>query len=142
MKAGDLISNGISAISNISSIVNIGNDVANFGSNIYNRSVQFTIINKQLITNQTFQAGVVNNGQNTYWINYDGTEVTVYKGQYGNAESSTIYKKYPGTSGLQGFENSSQQGEKDAGPVPEGNYSINLTLSFTRKAPTNTDGST
>lgn len=82
------------------------------------------------------------NQDNNAWIDYNGTEVTIYKGQYGDTKGSTIYKKYPGTSGLPGSQNSSKQGEKDAGPVPEGDYSINLRPSFTRKASTNADGST
>jgi hypothetical protein len=68
----------------------------------------------------------------SYWIFFDGTKVIVYEGEYGNTKSSTKYFQLNGTSGGTGYQIASHQHLKDKGPVPEGDYSVNLGLDPTR----------
>ncbi len=77
-----------------------------------------------------------------HWILYNGLKVITYQGSYGNIARSSKVNEYAGTSGGEGFQNSKNQNIPDVGPVPEGDYSINLKPDFTRKAKTNADGST
>ncbi len=66
MKAGEVIGNGLNAISHISSLVSVGVHTIQAGTEIYNNSIQFKIINRQLTANVTLQAGVVQQG-NEEW---------------------------------------------------------------------------
>jgi RHS repeat-associated protein len=61
---------------------------------------------------------------NQYWINYDGKNVNVYAGEYGNTDK--LYMSLNGTSGDKGHQRASEQNKKNKGPVPEGKYSIDL----------------
>ncbi len=70
-----------------------------------------------------------------YWILYNGLNVNVYKGKFGNA--SNLYMSLAGTSGYIYNQVAGLQ-ENDFGPVPGGEYKINLSLSprrFTQLAP-------
>lgn len=69
-------------------------------------------------------------------------KLTIYLGKYGNINKSAQVQQYAGTSGGEGYQNSNNQNIPDAGPVPSGDYKINLEPDFTRKVKTNSDGST
>jgi len=58
------------------------------------------------------------------WIEYSGEQVTWYGGSTGDRSQPS--GSYPASSGLPGHQTPSEQRTKDAGPVPEGDYSINL----------------
>ncbi|OXA75356.1 hypothetical protein B0A58_08860 [Flavobacterium branchiophilum NBRC 15030 = ATCC 35035] len=60
------------------------------------------------------------------YLVYDGDEIVWYDGK-GN-----VIDRFSATSGLPGYQNSSMQNVPDAGPIPEGNYSVNLSLSPNR----------
>jgi hypothetical protein len=77
-----------------------------------------------------------------YWILYDGLQVLTYRGKYGDSNKSNKIKEYAGTSGGEGYQNSDYQSMPELGPVPEGDYSLNLRPDFTRKAQTAEDGQT
>jgi RHS repeat-associated protein len=62
MKAGETIGKGLNALSRLSPWLSIGVNAANLGTGIYNRSVQFKIIDRQLTGNLTQQAGEVQQG--------------------------------------------------------------------------------
>ncbi len=62
-----------------------------------------------------------------YWILYNGSQVNIYKGKYGDI--SHLYLSYAGTSGAEGFQSAALQDDADEGPIPEGDYKINLALS-------------
>lgn len=86
--------------------------------------------------------GMFQNG-NDYWILYDGLTVTTYSGYYGNLSKSKQVQQYAGTSGGTGYQNSNNQNIPNVGPVPSGDYKINLVPDFTRIAKINAeDGST
>jgi len=80
------------------------------------------------LQNNDMIAATINPGNasenNQYWINYDGKDVNVYAGEYGNIDK--LYMSLNGTSGARGHQKASEQNEKDKGPVPEGKYSIDL----------------
>lgn len=57
-----------------------------------------------------------------------------YQGKFGSKHVSMV-ANYPATSGLANHQNADEQGGGDLGPVPGGDYKINLTLDFLRKAP-------
>lgn len=66
----------------------------------------------------------------SYWIFYNGQSVTIYEGEYGNKDKPFLTLK--ASSGSKGFQNSSERYKKSnkdnepGGPIPEGEYSINL----------------
>jgi RHS repeat-associated protein len=64
------------------------------------------------------------------WILYDGTNVTVYEGIFGNTNKSKVITKSQGTSGYINHQVAEEQttGGGYPGPVPEGDYKINLEL--------------
>jgi hypothetical protein len=70
------------------------------------------------------------------WIEYDGQKVKILFGVFGDKAKSTVLKSYSGTSGLLNHQVASEQTLDDKGPTPEGEYKINLTLNFFRKAGT------
>jgi hypothetical protein len=70
------------------------------------------------------------------WIEYDGQKVKILFGVFGDKAKSTILKSYSGTSGHDGFQIAGKQDVPNDGPTPEGEYKINLTLSFFRKTGT------
>lgn len=84
-----------------------------------------------------FRQGIITSGLNhlvhsmvqlkgSDYIVYDGDEIIWYDSK-GN-----IIDKFAGTSGLPGYQNSSSQSIPNAGPIPEGNYKVNLSLSSNR----------
>lgn len=66
--------------------------------------------------------GSRNSGRNTDsdYLVYNGTQVNWH------SSDGTIIASYAATSGLPEYQNSMFQDVKDAGPIPEGNYTINL----------------
>ncbi|MGN6600926.1 MAG: DUF6443 domain-containing protein [Ginsengibacter sp.] len=140
---GQTLSKVGSAVNGVNRLFSIGISLAKIGTDFDNKSEQFKIINNELVVNLTMQVGALHDGQNSsYWIDYNGTDVTIYQGEFGDTKGSTVYKKYSGTSGYTNYQKPSDQNLQEAGPVPEGNYSIDLKPSFTRKAETNSDGFT
>ena len=87
MKAGEGIENGLSAIGNISSLLSMGVNITQVGTEIYNNSVQFKIINTQLIGNMTMQAGSAGtggDGGDDNWKDFYKTDLKrYYKEEYG-----------------------------------------------------------
>jgi hypothetical protein len=73
-----------------------------------------------------FQAGGVN------WILYNGTKVIIYDGKFGFEKKSKKVSESNGTSGALNHQIAKEQIEREKsgnpGPVPEGNYKINLQL--------------
>ena len=65
------------------------------------------------------------------WIEYTGHYVLVYGGKYG--DRSGVLDYFPGTSGLPDRQVPDAQGQQ-YGPVPEGQYRINLSLDPSRVA--------
>lgn len=70
------------------------------------------------------------------WVEYDGQNIRLYDGVFNNKAGSTLIKSYKATSGLLGHQVASEQDNSDSGPVPEGEYKIDLSLDFLRKAGT------
>ena len=66
------------------------------------------------------------------WIEYTGEKLTLYDGNIGDRTKSK--KTCKATSGLNGFQNPQNTGLKDRGPVPAGDYSINLVPDPNRTA--------
>jgi hypothetical protein len=58
------------------------------------------------------------------WVLYTGQKVIWYGGDYG--DKSEVRYTFKGTSGMPGYRQAQYQGVKNAGPTPEGKYSINL----------------
>lgn len=58
------------------------------------------------------------------WLLYDGEGVYWYGGDVG--DKSELMAAYPGVSGAQEYQNAEYQRMSDRGPVPEGEFSINL----------------
>ena len=58
------------------------------------------------------------------WLEYTGQVVNLYSGNIGNR--SNLKKSCNATSGLPGFQNTSDQNIPDAGPIPSGSYNLNL----------------
>jgi RHS repeat-associated protein len=166
MKAGEAIGKGLDALGRLSPFLSAGLNAARIGADVYNRSVQFQIIDKQLVGNLTLQVGISseNDQQPSYWILYNGTEVNIYEGEFGD-----MYKlkySFKGTSGIITFNDPSMQeqandyrnskfqftqvevregGEQQkifVGPLPEGNYSIDLSLDPERQGNVASNGKT
>lgn len=78
----------------------------------------------------------------SYWILYDGKKVTIYQGEYGDKENSKIYFQLNGTSGGLDYQFAFNQNVPQKGPVPEGDYEINLELDPSRKVIMNSNGET
>lgn len=66
------------------------------------------------------------------WIEYDGRTLVYYGGSYG--DRSHPMRWCPATSGAAGYQRTWNVHEPNRGPVPEGRYRINLTLSPNRSA--------
>ncbi|MCW3074641.1 MAG: repeat-associated core domain protein [Flaviaesturariibacter sp.] len=96
-------------------------------------------INQQLNDESGAKAGdlpdenTINGAPQEYWILYNGKQVITYKGTYGDVSKSVLIKIYGGTSGAPYKQNALFVDKVDEGPVPEGDYSVNLTFDFTRK---------
>jgi RHS repeat-associated protein len=77
-----------------------------------------------------------------YWIQYNGADVITYLGRYADVGHSREVKDYGGTSGAKNYQTPQQTNVADGGPVPQGDYSIDLRPNFTRKAKTDEHGQT
>ncbi len=75
------------------------------------------------LTKQADEDFILYNGTELIWIR-DGSE----------------FKRFPATSGHVGFQNSKFQDKKDDGPLPEGSYTINLSLNPNRKVKFSKEG--
>ena len=60
------------------------------------------------------------------YLVYNGTEIIWFDGK------GKVIDRFPATSGLPGYQNSSMQNTPNAGPIPEGNYNTNLSLDTNR----------
>ena len=67
------------------------------------------------------------------WIEYTGQGMTLYDGGLGDKSSPKM--KCIASSGLPGSQDKSKVGEPDKGPVPPGDYSVNLVPNPARVAP-------
>ena len=74
-----------------------------------------------------------NNEASSSWISYSGETVRWYNGTFGDTKNSKLEFSLEAASGLFGSQTSSNQ-KIAGGPLPEGNYSINLALNPNRKA--------
>lgn len=70
----------------------------------------------------------------TFWLFYDGKKVKEYSGQYKSFQKSTFIKEYGATSGAYGKQSALNQNLKEIGPIPSGEYFIDLRLEITRRA--------
>jgi hypothetical protein len=68
-----------------------------------------------------------------YWILFNGTKVSIHNGEYGNIDSSALYFQLQGSSGGTGYQVAREQQLAEKGPVPEGDYTVNLGLDPKRK---------
>lgn len=64
------------------------------------------------------------------WIEYTGQSLNWYGGRFG--DRSRVIHQCPATSGGGAFQHPEFAGTSDGGPVPEGQYRINLTLNPSR----------
>ncbi|MFT3748129.1 MAG: DUF6443 domain-containing protein [Agriterribacter sp.] len=119
MKAGEWLANGISTISTISSWVGIASTATLVGVDVFNRSVQFKIVNTQLSGNVTMQVGASSVGSD----NADDIDITTdWKPLY-KEDLKRYYKDKYGTGGSENdlgseFENIYED-YIDANPVLE-----------------------
>jgi hypothetical protein len=77
-----------------------------------------------------------------YWILYDGTKVNIYDGIFDDTDNSIVVKNYNGTSGGEDNQIAKDQKIREVGPIPEGEYSLNLNPSFKRLVKINSNGDT
>lgn len=77
-----------------------------------------------------------------WWIFFNGTKVFVYDGEFGDVEASTIYFQFHGTSGGADYQVARDQQLQGKGPIPEGDYLVNLELDPTRRVTMDADGQT
>ena len=96
MKAGEVIGNGLSALSHLSPWLSIGVNAARVGTDVYNNSVQFKAINNQLVGNMTQQVGY-----NVYQRSFAPWQ------RFGNAFHPTQFKRVEYHGDGRGFSTSS-----------------------------------
>ena len=163
MKAGETLGNIASAANGLSSLISIGISFARVGTEVFNSNVQSKIINSQLAGNMTLSVG--NDDNPNYWILYNGTQVNIYQGEFGNTHN--LVKSFKGSSGIvlysdpeakkvsDDFRNAKYQFTQQSGvnedgeiktiyvgPVPHGSYTINLSLNPDRQAKVGSNGET
>ncbi|MCX6323304.1 MAG: RHS repeat-associated core domain-containing protein [Sphingobacteriales bacterium] len=80
--------------------------------------------------------GLLQGGSSVPWILYNGTKVIIYEGKEGSTKKSKVITESNGTSGSTNHQFADEQFDRNPiypGPVPEGNYKIDLTLDPNRK---------
>ena len=142
---GRFLTNNAALLSKIS----IGINILKTGVFITQAIETSSMINGQITSMQVGAATVTGQTasgiekETTYWILYDGSTVNIYDGTYGDKENSTLIESLAGTSGGIGYQNSSKQNIPKKGPVPDGDYTINLSISpRNRKVSYSDDGQT
>jgi len=135
------IGNALNSISKVGNIVSIGIAVTQTTTVVGNVIGASNVVNGQLETSGVGQmtSGSTGEGSSTvgnpdkespYWISYDGTHVNIYKGKYGDV--SNLYASFGGSSGNSGYELAANEDVENIGPVPQGDYKINLSLDTRR----------
>lgn len=58
------------------------------------------------------------------WVEYTGEKINLYSGELG--DKSNLKKSCPSTSGMPGAQSKDDTSKPDEGPIPEGDYSVDL----------------
>jgi hypothetical protein len=140
------IGNALNSVSKVFNVVGMAATITQTATVTANVIEASNTINGQLQTNAVGIA-VSGSGEGeenpNYWISYDGTKVNIYEGEDGNFKDSKLLESLAGTSGGVGYQNSGQQDEPEKGPVPDGEFKINLSIGpRNRKVSYDKDGKT